>query len=136
MNKELNIGDYVRTKDNGIAKIIDSRITKKGGDIYCTVQTVYTTYITDNNLYLTDGDIIKISPNIIDLIEVGDYVNGERVEWIGYDLYRENEDKTLTGIGEKRILFNEFTKDSVREKSIKSILTKEQFESMEYKIGE
>lgn len=116
--KELNIGDYVRTKDYGIAKIIDSRITKKGGDIYCTVQTIYTTYITDNNLYLTDGDIIKSSSNIIDLIEVGDYVNGRIVEWVADNF----------------VAFGRL--DYAYKKDIKSIVTKEQFESIEYKIGD
>ena len=109
----MKIGDYVRTI-NGKIWVIKSQQAISGHK----------------------KDIIKYSPNIIDLIEVGDYVNGKRVEWIGYDLYRENEDKTLTGIGEKRILFNEFTKDSVRKKGIMTIVTHEQFEAMEYKVGE
>ena len=126
----MKVGDYVRLSD-GIHKIKHYEYRPDYENCHCM-------YLDDNDygLLFTNKDLIKLSPNIIDLIEVGDYVNGKRVEWIGYDLYRENEDKTLTGIGEKRILFNEFTKDSVREKGIMTIVTKEQFESMEYKVGE
>ena len=119
----MKVGDYVRTDTGQIGKI-----SYFEGDMVRVDCDKFITYKNNHN------EIIKISPNIIDLIEVGDYVNGKRVEWIGYDLYRENEDKTLTGIGEKRILFNEFTKDSVREKGIKSIVTREQMESMEYRL--
>lgn len=61
-------------------------------------------------------DIVKSSPNIIDLIEVGDYVNGFPI--IG------KTDNELLAVG-----FMKF-----EENDIKSILTKEQFESMEYKV--
>ena len=127
----MNVGDYVRTKSGYICKIININDFREPSMKY----GVEASYLKDI-MFIGDEDIIKSSPNIIDLIAVGDYVNGKRVEWIGYDLYRENEDKTLTGIGEKRILFNEFTKDSTREKGIKSIVTREMFESMEYKVGE
>lgn len=124
----MKVGDYVRTKDDGyinkITKVNQYNVYVDGRDLF------------GETLEIPINEIIKSSPNIINLIQVGDYVNGKKVEWIGYDLYRENEDKTLTGIGKKRVLFNEFTKDSVTEKGIKSIVTKEQFESMEYKIGE
>ena len=125
----MKVGNYVRTKWGYICKIVNINEFREPSMKY----GVEASYLKDI-MFIGDEDIIKSSPNIIDLIEVGDYVNGKRVEWIGYDLYRENEDKTLTGIGEKRILFNEFTKDSVREKGIKSIVTKEQFEGMEYRI--
>jgi len=88
----MKVGDYYRTK-YGINKLREG---------VCVLD-----------------DIIKSSPNIIDLIEVGDYVNGEKVtsiqdNWLGfgnYDYYRQ-------------------------EYEIKSIVTKEQFESMEYKVGD
>ena len=64
-------------------------------------------------------DIINASYNIIDLIEVGDYVNGERViNIIKKHKYLEVSDEEVI----------------IDEKDIKSIVTKEQFESMEYKI--
>ena len=63
-------------------------------------------------------DIIKASHNIIDLIEVGDYVNGFPV------IHKEND---ILKCG----LLVQF-----KENEIKSIVTKEQFEQMEYKVGE
>ena len=62
--------------------------------------------------------IVKASYNIIDLIEVGDYVNGWKVLYwtdgtkVVDDGYATNLDKI----------------------SVKSILTKEQFESMKYEV--
>ena len=62
--------------------------------------------------------IAKASHNIIDLIEVGDYVNGWKVLYwtdgtkVVDDGYATNLDKI----------------------SVKSILTKEQFESMKYEV--
>ena len=54
-------------------------------------------------------------------MKVGDYVNGERViNIIKKYKYLEVSDEEII----------------IDEKDIKSIVTKEQFESMEYKIGE
>ena len=92
----MNVGDYYRTK-YGINKLTEGK---------CVL-----------------NDIIKSSPNIIDLIEVGDYVNGYRITTIGSNgIYAEDENGYLIKM---------FTKED-----IKSIVTKEQFESMEYKVGE
>ena len=65
-------------------------------------------------------DIIKASHNIMDLIEVGDYVNGEKV-------LLKNEGYIKVGTGRDYIVVN-------NEKFIKSIVTKEQFESMKYSL--
>lgn len=65
-------------------------------------------------------DIIKASHNIIDLIEVGDYVNGEKV-------LLKNEGYIKVGTGRDYIVVN-------NEKFIKSIVTKEQFEKMQYSL--
>lgn len=68
-------------------------------------------------------DIIKSSPNIIDLIEVGDYVNGSYI----YSVVEENKNT-----GQPRVLFTE--EDGVLgDGDIKSIVTKEQFKDMEYR---
>lgn len=62
--------------------------------------------------------IIKASHNIIDLIEKNDFVNNRRVtDKIGKYIYLEDEIR-------------------VSNKQIKSIVTKEQFEQMQYKVGE
>ena len=93
----MNVGDYVRTK-YGIAKIIDLKENPYGEKtIYVLNKSIINIYDCDGgelaccNPFIEDmqdkfdtkfGDekcIIKSSPNIIDLIEVGDYVNGEKV---------------------------------------------------------
>lgn len=122
MNKELNIGDYVRTKDGIILKIKDTE------DIY-TTDNIYIgmAIYDDDGHFINDVEIIKSSPDIIDLIEVGDYVNGYKVSFIDEDVdtfvqcdYPVQEGST-----------NHYRFYS---KAIYSIVTKEQFSSMEYKI--
>ena len=120
----MKVGDYVRTEKGIIGKF---NIVKTGETIpnwnggfgYKEIEKEY----IDNNIYNRFVDkIIKSSPNIIDLIEVGDYVDKLRV----VDKY------------EKYIVAETFDERIVitKEDTIKSIVTKEQFESMEYKIGE
>lgn len=67
-------------------------------------------------------DIIKASHNIIDLIEVGDYVNGLRVHGI-------------TEFGLEVYMFGD-CKETLHENEIETIVTKEQFEQMAYKVGD
>lgn len=119
MNK-IKIGMYVRTESGIIAKIEN----KIRDCIYETDVMV----LFFNNFELKDKDIKKASFDIIDLIEVGDYVNGNIV------LYKD------TGIAHNQNLIVCIGRDEERhiydENCIKSIVTKEQFESMSYRIGE
>ena len=71
-------------------------------------------------------DIINASYNIIDLIEVGDYVNGYKV----YYCYCADEDMTGLFIDteEKKRVWLDYSSQ------LKSIVTKEQFEAMAYKV--
>lgn len=99
---ELRVNDYVRTKDGIIEKYSgtnDSEIEN-----------------------FTLNEIVKSSPNIIDLIEFGDYVNGGQVREIKKDYIR------ISG--------GEYNWQFLEKEEIKSIVTKEQFSCMEYKIGE
>ena len=110
----MNVGYYVRTKDyldNQLICKIDKII-----DEYC---------INTDKGYWDNEHILKSSPNIIDLIEVGDYVNGGKV-------YEKEEGYIVINADFGRIF--EFM--NIYEKDIKSIVTKEQFESMEYKVGD
>lgn len=72
----------------------------------------------ENSDYGYRKDYFKASHNIIDLIEEGDYVNGWKVQELD-ELWEYDIDGTC----EQPI-------------NIKSIVTKEQFESMSYKVGE
>ena len=109
---EINVGEFVRTDINVIAKVID--ICKDGSyELDIEFETDYIVY---------DFNITKHSKDIIDLIEVGDYVNGHKVDEVSV------EQKALWL--ENRKYFNE----SINDKDIKSILTHEQFESNAYTI--
>ena len=114
----MNIGDYIRSK-YGIAKII-----KETNDGYwCDGRIIFSSsYTSAKQNYLRKSSIkqynIKSSPNIIDLIEVGDYVNGCPV------LHKE-KNELVCGLLLR-----------YKEENIESIVTKEQFKSMEYKVGD
>ena len=117
----MNIGDYVRTKDDlDIQRI-------------CKIKKTYSTndfFFTDYG-YWDEENIIKSSPNIIDLIEVGDYVNGCLVLFAGAVTW-DNDGNIL----DKRVHINRSGNDFwLSEKFIETVVTKEQFESMQYKVG-
>ncbi len=107
----MNIGDYVRTK-YGITQYKEYE-TANGNKLLCMP-------VKDgsNGIFANIEDIIKSSSNIIDLIQLGDYVNG-------YLVYEIEENWEIVGY-----------RCFIYANDIKSIVTKEQFESMEYKIGE
>lgn len=128
---KLEVGMYVRTNKVGIKKIykIDNNKTK--------YKYLYKLKNQDGDGcidlgVLCEDDIIKFSYSIIDILEKGDYVNGSKVVNINYDLnYDEDVVESITifdySIEGNDILYNE---------DIKSIVTKKQFENMEYRIGE
>ena len=121
----MKAGDYVKFKDKRgntyIRKVIDGYKAHWYG---CKVDKE-----ANNVPYVSEKNIIKSSPNIIDLIEAGDYVNGllviEDSGKSGYvELYLHGY---WINTGEDKLL---------SEVNIESIVTKEQFESMEYKVGD
>jgi len=122
----MKIGDYVRTK-YGIAKIIDISC---GEDLWFDNDNIFDEDEKEIFRYnkpsmysnWADNNIIKSNPNIIDLIEVGDYVNGYRVNDIRDDLIYCCEDE-----------YEDYS-IKIDKEDIKSILTKEQFESMQYEV--
>ena len=125
----MKVGDYVRSDKGIIAKITN---INKTGSIVCDRNIYYGFNVVSNKRVLCDlSKIIKSSPNIIDLIEVGDYVNGRKVSKINLDMTFNKEKSILCGDFDYDCLETIYTNED-----IKSILTKEQFESMEYRIGE
>ena len=115
---KLEEGMYVRTEIFGrIGKYLRN-------DKECPFS--YIVIVDDKNCeYTIPRETIKVaSNNIIDLIEVGDYVNGYYVEDV-----KETFINVATGS-------NYFQSPTIYEEQIKSIVTKEQFSQMEYKVGE
>ena len=112
MKSELKENMYIRTKDGIIDKIL--KLNKS-----------YVKGVSQKDeLYAYDIDnIVKASYNIIDILEVGDYVNGHRVEEIDF----ENEEIFTD---------SEYYCGVVEFCNIKSVITHEQMEQMSYKLGE
>ena len=128
---KLEIGKFIRTP-YGIRKIVN--ITKDDGYGKPKVRVIeldrhLNTQYKFDYIFYTDENVIKkckTSYNIIDILEVGDYVN----EYPIYEIV-EYEDDT------RAIVIANDNKSIIWEKQdIKSVVTKEQFENMEYRIGE
>ena len=124
----MKVGDYVRNQ-YGIAKLVN--IEKSNVDIYvfdrdiCFLVNKDTGEIKKriNKLPITeyiDLNKIKSSQNIIDLIEAGDYVNGEKV----LQVYSDKRYGKIVMTIDSQLIYG----------TIDSVLTKEQFEEMEYKL--
>lgn len=77
-----------------------------------------------------DHKFIKSSPNIIDLIEVGDYVNRYYVEDI-INVFDKEDPYTRICLANG---CNYFQPDITDVKDIKSIVTKETYSSVEYRV--
>ena len=122
----MKVGDYVRTEDWGIIKIKNYYYD---GAFICIIDENENEYTFNKGMI----DENKSSPNIIDLIEVGDYVNGYKV--VGIEKEEEHEDSIL--ILDMSEEMHSYKETSIsQDYKIKSILTKEQFKKMEYRLGE
>ena len=78
-------------------------------------------------MFIGDDDISKASHNIINLIEVGDYVNGCYIQEI-----KSLKDNVMVCMLDSDYEFV----STITNKEIKSIVTKEMFSSMEYRLGD
>ena len=118
MNDEIKVGEYVKLKGGYIGRIVNIN------DYRPPEQTYAISGISPEDVvFVGEGDIVYSSPNIIDLIEIGDYVNGRLVKRIGdYETF-------------KRIDFEEY-EDYIYEYDIKTIVTKEQMEKIMYRVEE
>ena len=123
-NAEIQVGEYVRTKDGYISKV------KEVTDDWIECESAITKHYEDtfDSLYPDEFDTItNHSFDLIDLIEAGDYVNGDKVDM-------------LTEIGGgKVIVCNDYNLDDsaifYNNEKTKTVVTKEQFKNMEYKVG-
>ena len=118
----MKVGNYVRTKKHGIGKIIS--FSYQEDDECCFIE------LSKRRTGIKKSNIIKSSPNIIDLIEVGDIlVIKDFVDeacMIFTDIYLiQNEEQLLH-------IKNDLEKN--KNKMLYSIVTKEQFKNMEYEV--
>ncbi len=131
---KLEVGMYVRTKRDGIGKIISLSIGEE--DDCCFIE------LSKRRTGIKEHNILKANHSIIDLVQVGDYVNGCYVsnKRASVNEHLGGHPKGI-GIIKCNAYFNQGNYNDckfewIEEKDIKSILTKEQFESMSYKIGD
>lgn len=119
MKDKLEPNMYVRTKWGYICKIININDFREPSMKY----GVEASYLKDV-MFIGDDDILKASHNIIDLIKVGDYINGLRVNKIvdGKPIHEDYNDP--------------FYSFGWENEDIKSVITHEQIEQMEYKVEE
>ena len=117
---------YIRTKDGIIAKVdyIDD-------DTIFFDKELYKTYGDSINFLEKDNleKIAKVSYNIIDLIEVGDILEvfSDLHDLLGNEIFRIKDEKHL------QHLKNGFDKGYFH---LITVLTKEQFKQMSYKLEE
>jgi len=118
----MKVGDYVRTnhrREKVIRKVIAINECHDGDHrIIFDKPTKYEYFVEDENYYTFSADKI-------DLIEVGDYVNGHEV----LNVLDFNDNSKMLSL--EKIYDSKITNED-----IKSIVTKEQFEAMQYKVGE
>lgn len=120
----MKVGEYVRTKNGEIGKLVNVEIYYVLGQddkdkFSCVLfNNSYVPCIVSNDFIIKKGQLIY-------LIEVGDYVNGLKVDEI-----------------DEKGIYNYNSYDGWRiniascNEDIKSIVTHEQFSQMEYRIGE
>lgn len=122
---KLEVGMYVRTKVGKIAKIINKY------DNSGSLHNENFVWVLDDSsvLALHSQKVVKASHSLIDLIEVGDYVNGELVVQVSDD-----KDWVFT----EPVYFDEYRGEErhycYNNSEIKSIVTKDQFESVKYEV--
>lgn len=128
---------YVRTK-KAIGKVYQICKNEKNED-----GTIYNKFIlnTNDRLEICDTDlVVKASHNIIDLIEVGDYVNGYKI--VRRFVNIRNGKKLLIALEKEEGYeysnnLNDYMCDDsihIYNEDIKSIVTSQQFESMQYEV--
>lgn len=99
-----------------------------------------TTILTENDGSIYQGEytkenVVKASYDIIDILEIGDYVNGSEV--LDFENKYIEEKDTFVPIGVvTENCYLEDTDSWIIEKNIKSVITHEQIEQMAYKVGE
>ena len=124
----LSVGMYVKFKT------LSNQV--KVGQIQLIDNSIYE---LDNNEATAEKYIVKASHNIIDLIEVGDYLNGFKVSKI--ERYDTNTiikigNSTFNVLEGEKIYTPSYDNNNGYEKieKLKSIVTKEQFESIKYSL--
>lgn len=132
--KKVEEGEYVRisymyrnTKIARIEKVLEKDPCYKNMQMYridSSAKHDGSSFVS-NEIY--QEDIIKHSKDLVSIIEVGDYINGFRI------------DKIVKNLDDNRnsfVICNEYIgeKQRFKQQDIRNIVTKEQFKEMGYNI--
>ena len=110
---EIKENEYIRTNNGSIQKVLEIQPYYENDTNMSEYDYISTEIFKQWKRYQLEDIVKKHSPNIIDLIEVGDYVNGSRVI-----------------ANEKGVVWT--IEDDFELEHIKTIVTKEQFKGSEY----
>lgn len=120
MNNEIEVGEWIRTNNGVIGKLI--RIERDDID---TSLKWHVFNDGKNERYINKPYIVKHSKNKIDLVECGDYVNGWKV--LAKTKIKNNEMQVciLTCFEDEHWI-------TINNETLKTIVTKESFKEREY----
>lgn len=122
---EIEVGEYVRTKNGYIIRVDENTNVFNLG-----YKEQYLDMETTRYGFICEEEIVKHSKHLIDLIEVGDYVNGREVKHIamfeGFPDYPK-----LIFVDETHLIPD----DTCENDEIKTILTKESYMANCFKVG-
>lgn len=127
----VRIDDDIRTICLGIGKILKIFPGTIKGDrtvVHVDMNKLCLSKPTKLPISFNEEKISKSSFNIIDLIEIGDYVNGKKVIYIAMEWYEEDD--------RQYPILTLLDGDSICSNEIQSIVTKEQFKQIEYVVNE
>lgn len=119
MEDKIEAGEYIRTKEGEIHKVI--KIIEDDGD--------WDYYCCENNTGYFAMDIAKHNKQRIDLIECGDFVNGYKVISVDYDVMNDTTECIELDLN------SSYQYNFISIRQIQTILTKEQYEANCYKVG-
>lgn len=131
---KIEVGEYVRTNKGRIGKVVEIRLGfNKDLQVYQDI------YKLDNGLWTILDYIVKHSKQLMDLIEVGDYINGYKVINIIKNKINNNK---LIAVGNMDYEFEtvkELTETNgiklLGNKDIQTILTRKSYMANCYKVG-
>lgn len=124
--EKIEVGEYVRTNKGNIGQVIDIF----QGHCVAKYHIEFKGNVKVKRQYLSTNTIVNHNKRISEIIEVGDYVNGHLVVEISKNAY--NQKIVITEVDGKDGAIRHY----YLERSIKNVVTHEQFESIEYKVEE
>ena len=127
MENEIKVNEYIRTKRG----IIDKAVKILDDYIFLESKFFITEY-GESSTFIKKTDVVKHSTNLIDIIQKDDFVNGDRV--VAVDYTEDENGNYIDVLGIMEIDDDYAYPIELRVINIREVVTKEQFESITYKV--